>query len=74
MVLVAELRNAGLSAELDLAGRGLKGQLKHADRIGARRVLILEADGRAQIRDMASGEQHPVDTANLIDELAEEQR
>jgi histidyl-tRNA synthetase len=28
-------------------GRALKGQLKHADRIGARRVVILEADGTA---------------------------
>jgi histidyl-tRNA synthetase len=70
MALVGELRHAGLSAELDLAGRGLKGQLKHADRVGARRVLILEADGSAQLRDMASGEQRPVDTANLIDEMA----
>ena len=57
MALAIELRHAGLSAEVDLAGRGLKGQLKHADRIGARRVLILEADGSAQLRDMASGEQ-----------------
>ena len=45
MALATELRHAGLSAELDLAGRSLKGQLKHADRIGARRVVILEADG-----------------------------
>jgi len=36
MALVTELRHAGLSAEVDLAGRGLKGQLKHADRLGAR--------------------------------------
>ena len=57
MALAVELRHAGLSAEVDLAGRGLKGQLKHADRIGARRVLILEADGSAQLRDMESGEQ-----------------
>ena len=64
-----ELRHAGLSAEVDLAGRGLKGQLKHADRIGARRVLILEADGRAQLRDMDSGEQRAVDTGNLVDEM-----
>ncbi len=69
MVLASELRRAGLSAEVDLAGRGLKGQLKHADRIGARRVLILEADGSAQLRDMASGEQRDVDTAKLVDEL-----
>jgi histidyl-tRNA synthetase len=69
MALVAELRHAGLSAEADLAGRGMKGQLKHADRLGARRVLILEEDGGAQLRDMTSGEQRPVDAANLIDEL-----
>ena len=69
MALATELRHAGLSAEVDLAGRGLKGQLKHANRIGARQVLILEADGSAQLRDMASGEQRPADTANLVDEM-----
>ncbi|HEY7949954.1 MAG TPA: histidine--tRNA ligase [Solirubrobacterales bacterium] len=70
ITLVNELRRAGLSAEFDLAGRGLKGQLKHADRIGARRVLILEAEGVAQLRDMESGEQRPVDTAHLVAEIA----
>ena len=69
LALAGELRRAGLSAEVDLAGRGLKGQLKHADRIGARRVLILEADGSAQLRDMASGEQRPVDPAKLLEEI-----
>jgi histidyl-tRNA synthetase len=69
MVLVGELRDAGLSAEVDLGGRGLKGQLKHADRIGARRVLILDADG-ARLRDMASGEQRPVDIARVVEEIA----
>jgi histidyl-tRNA synthetase len=69
MALAIELRHAGLAAEVDLAGRGLKGQLKHADRIGARRVLILEADGSAQLRDMGTGEQRPADTANLVDEM-----
>jgi histidyl-tRNA synthetase len=69
MALAVELRHAGLSAEVDLAGRSLKGQLKQADRVGARRVLILEADGSAQLREMGSGEQRPVDTANLVDEM-----
>jgi len=69
MALAVELRHAGLSAEVDLAGRGLKGQLKHADRIGARRVLILEADGSAQLRDMDTGEQRAVDPGNLVDEM-----
>ena len=69
MALVTELRHAGLAAEADLAGRGLKGQLKHADRIGARRVLILEGDGSAQLRDMRTGEQRPADTGKLIEEM-----
>jgi histidyl-tRNA synthetase len=69
MALVVELRHAGMAAEIDLAGRGLKGQLKHAHRIGARQVLILEADGTAQLRAMDTGEQRPVDTGNLVDEM-----
>ncbi len=68
LVLAGELRKAGLSAELDLGGRGLKGQLKHADRIGARHVVILEGDG-AQLRDMRSGEQRSVEAGNLIAEI-----
>ncbi len=71
LTLAIELRHAGLSAEVDLAGRGLKGQLKHADRIGARHVLILEADGSLQMRDMESGEQHQVAPGEVLDELAE---
>jgi histidyl-tRNA synthetase len=69
MALAAELRHRGLSIELDLAGRSFKSQLKHANRIGARRVLILEADGSAQLRDMESGEQRPVDPGNLVEEM-----
>jgi histidyl-tRNA synthetase len=69
LTLAGELRQAGLSAEVDLAGRGLKGQLKHADRIGARRVLILEPDGGAQLREMASGEQRTIDLSRALDEL-----
>ncbi len=69
MALAVELRHAGLSAEVDLGGRGLKGQLKHADRLGARRVLILEADGSAQLRDMTTGEQRPADPGKLLEEM-----
>ncbi|MGE5406984.1 MAG: histidine--tRNA ligase [Syntrophothermus sp.] len=69
MALAIELRHAGLSAEVDLAARGLKGQLKHADRVGARQVLILEQDGSAQLRDMATGEQRAVRTDNLVEEM-----
>jgi histidyl-tRNA synthetase len=62
------LRKAGLSTEVDLGGRGLKGQFKQADRIGARQVVILESEG-AQLRDMTSGEQRSVEAGNLIAEI-----
>jgi histidyl-tRNA synthetase len=69
MALAVELRHAGVSVEVDLAGRSLKGQLKHADRIGAGRVLILEADGSAQLREMKTGEQRAADPGKLLDEM-----
>lgn len=69
MAIVAELRHAGLSAEADLAGRSLKGQLRQADRVGARQTLILEEDGGATLRDMQSGEQRTVDPGKAVDEI-----
>jgi histidyl-tRNA synthetase len=69
MALATELRRAGVVTEFDLGGRGLKGQLKHADRIGARFVLLLDADAPAQLRDMESGEQRPVDVARIVSEV-----
>jgi histidyl-tRNA synthetase len=60
-----EARQAGLAAQLELAGRSLKGQLKQADRLDARFVLILPgglagAETAATLKDMDSGEQHEV--------------
>jgi histidyl-tRNA synthetase len=70
LALVTELRRAGLRAELDLAGRGMKGQMRHADRLGARHAVILDEDGSAALRDMASGEQRAVDPARVAEEVA----
>ena len=58
--LVRELRRAGLQAELDLAGRSFKGQMKQADRSAPGRRSILDERGAAQLRDMCSGEQREV--------------
>jgi histidyl-tRNA synthetase len=54
-----EARRAGLAAQLELAGRSVKGQLKQADRLGARFVAILGQEG-ATVKDMESGEQDEV--------------
>ena len=69
LALTGELRRAGIQAETDLADRSLKGQLKHADRIGARHTVILEADGAPQLRDMKSGEQRAVEPGQLVELL-----
>jgi histidyl-tRNA synthetase len=70
LALATELRRAGLSADLDLADRGVKGQMKQADRVGARFALILPADGEATLRDMGSGEERKIDPGSLAGELA----
>jgi histidyl-tRNA synthetase len=60
-----EARRAGLGAQVELAGRSLKGQLKQADRIGARFVAILGEEG-ATVKDMEGGEQETVDPQAVV--------
>jgi histidyl-tRNA synthetase len=66
VALAAELRRAGISVEIDLGGRSIKGQLKQADRINAARTLVLEEDGSARLREMSSGEQREVEPADVL--------
>jgi len=54
--LARDARRAGLNAQLELAGRSLRGQLKHADRIRARYVAIVGEEGTS-LKNMESGEQ-----------------
>jgi histidyl-tRNA synthetase len=70
LALVTELRRAGLRAELDFAGRGMKGQMRQADRLGAGHAVILDENGTATLRDMASGEQREVDPGRVAEEIA----
>ena len=63
--LAADARRAGHAARLELAGRSLKGQLKHADRVGARYVAILGDEGTS-LKDMESGEQKTVEAGTVM--------
>ncbi len=65
-VLAREARRAGLTAQLELAGRSLKGQLRHADRIGARYVAIVEGEEQVTVREMGSGDQHEIPISSVI--------
>jgi histidyl-tRNA synthetase len=62
--LVAKLRRAGISADVDLMRRSVGKNLKYADAIGAQRVVIVgekeAAQGAVTLRDLASGEQELV--------------
>jgi histidyl-tRNA synthetase len=70
LALVTELRRADIRADLDLAGRATKGQMKQADRFGARYALILSGDAKATLRDMESGEEREIDPATLVETLS----
>ncbi|MGZ5387474.1 MAG: histidine--tRNA ligase [Solirubrobacterales bacterium] len=70
LTLAIELRRAGISADLDLAERSHKGQMKQADRSGAARAVLL-GEGAARVRDMSSGETAEVDLGGLVDRLRE---
>jgi histidyl-tRNA synthetase len=65
--VVRALRESGFSAQMEQAGRSLKGQLKQADRVGARATLIVGAGGVA-VKDMGSGDQR--DTPNVDSALS----
>ncbi|MFT3951874.1 MAG: histidine--tRNA ligase [Oscillospiraceae bacterium] len=62
--LAAALRAEGYWAEYDIAGRGLKAQLKYADKIHAKYSLVLGSNelesGMVQIKNMESGEKTEV--------------
>ncbi len=63
-ILCNRLRIRGLTVEMDFAGKSLKSQMKRADKMGSRHVLILGereiAEGRAELRDMQQGRQETV--------------
>ena len=63
--LAADARRAGHAARLELGGRSLKGQLKQADRAGARYVAILGDDGTS-LKDMETGDQKTVEPGTVM--------
>lgn len=62
--LAFELRQIGVSCEIDLCNRGVKAQMKHADRIMAKHTVVIGStelnSGSANIKIMKTGENVPV--------------
>jgi histidyl-tRNA synthetase len=59
-VLLAELRTAGLSADMDWAGRSVKGQLSQAARTGAAATVVVGAEAATIRRAGAADEAVPL--------------
>jgi histidyl-tRNA synthetase len=64
--LLREARDAGLVAQMELGGRSLKGQLGHANALGARWVAIVEEGGAAALKDMQGGGQERMATDAVV--------
>ena len=73
LAIADRLRGRGLSVTADVMGRGLRSQMRQADRAGAAWVLLLGEDevkrGAAILREMASGEQAEVPLDRVADEV-----
>ncbi len=69
--LVSKLRSEGISAETDIMDRGIKAQMKYADKSGARYVVALGDDeiasGTIKLKNMSDGKEIPCE----IDRIAE---
>jgi len=69
--LLRELRQAGVSAQMEFEARSLKAQMKKADRLGARLTVIVGGDelarGEVTMRDMRQSEQRAVPRAAAVE-------
>ena len=59
--LLRQVRECGLIAETDVVGRGLRAQMKYADKIGAKYSVVLGdneiEENKARVKNMETGEQ-----------------
>ena len=73
--LCAALREEGLKAETDICGRGLKAQMKYANKIGAKFSCVLGedeiAEGKAKLKDMQEGTETVIKIDEIVEELGE---
>jgi len=70
--IIKAVRSCGLIAETDVVGRGLRAQMKYADKIGAKFSMVLGDNeieqGKAVIKNMSNGEQTEIVLDNTFAE------
>ena len=68
-----ELRRAGLKVDYDFQGRSMKAQMKAANRVQAKYVLIFGEDevarGQVVLRNMANSEQNEIAISDILTKL-----
>lgn len=74
--MTTALRGEGFFVEYDLVERGLKPQMKYADKIGAKFVIVLGDNeiesGNAKLKNMATGEQTDITLGDgLVDSFSQ---
>ncbi|HEV7299447.1 MAG TPA: histidine--tRNA ligase [Tepidisphaeraceae bacterium] len=73
--LLAELRAANVAADMDLSGRGMKGQLKLADREKAAFCVVVGDDelvnGTVMLKDLKASQQSAVARGEIVSKLRE---
>jgi histidyl-tRNA synthetase len=78
LLIQHDLREAGVRVLMDHEGRGLKSQMKKADRLGARYVAMMGEDELADdvwtVRDMTTSSQERVSDVKLAEYLEEKIR
>jgi histidyl-tRNA synthetase len=63
--ILGEARAAGLRASMEMGGRSVKGQLRQADRLGARYVAVVGGESTA-LKDMQDGAQETIATDTVV--------
>lgn len=72
--MLSRLRDDGFKAETDICGRGLKAQMKYANKIGAKFSMVLGdneiMEGMGTIKNMSNGEETSVSLDKISDEFS----
>lgn len=72
-VIAHELRESGLSADMDFMGRSIKSQMKIASQNRAKFVCVIgdseAASGTAGVKNMATGEQETVPRGSVVENI-----
>lgn len=71
--LCEKLRDEGFEALYDIVGRGLKAQMRYANKIGALYTLVLGdseiESGKAKLKCMENGEETEIELENIIEAM-----